>query len=472
MRTAVAAILAGVIVSGVALATTLAQSQPRLERPTTRLTDCTTSGCHSDQTQRKFLHGPNAVHACDACHEHVDPAKHTFQLKRPGRQLCDFCHIDKTGTEGPVVHKPFATGDCTGCHDPHGATNRRMLKKDTTPELCAQCHTDILKGTHKHGPAAADCAACHKAHTADHPRLLSVPKEQLCQTCHEDVGKNAASAKHPHPPAKSDCTACHQPHASDNERVLKLPVEDLCASCHQKTVDSARHAKFTHGALQQGKACLNCHVAHGSEFDKQLVTDPVSACLKCHDKPIVVSKERTVKGVPEIGDPALHKHGAIEKGDCSGCHNVHGGSQSRLLVANYTNSFYQPYSDQAYDLCFKCHSKELAKGDVPEPQTRFRDGNRNLHALHVVNPGGNTAQGRNCRSCHSIHASKFSQLINENVAFGSWKLPINFAATESGGSCSPGCHEPQKYDRVKPVGTLAKPAAAAPVSSPSTTNTK
>jgi predicted CXXCH cytochrome family protein len=225
-------------------------------------------------------------------------------------------------------------------------------------------------------------------------------------------------------------------------------------------VDSAKHAKVTHDAVNQGKACLNCHQPHASEFDKELVSDPVGACLKCHDKPIQVSKDRTVKGVPEIGDPALHKHGAIEKGDCSGCHTVHGGQQTRLLVANYDNKFYQPYSDQAYELCFKCHSKELVKADIPEPQTRFRDGNRNLHAVHVVNPGGNAAQGRNCRACHSIHASRVPQLINESVPFGAWKLPINFSATETGGSCSPGCHEPQKYDRVHPF-NAGKPSAAA-----------
>jgi predicted CXXCH cytochrome family protein len=463
MRQIGAVILAIAIGAGAVWTTVRAQTQPAPTRPTTRTTDCTASGCHAQQKNHSVLHGPNAVGACDACHEHVDPAQHTFQLKRQGRDLCEFCHIDKTGREGTVVHKPFATGDCTGCHDPHGATNRKLLKKDTTTELCTACHTDVLKGSHKHGPAASDCAICHKAHTADHEHLLTMDKKALCTSCHEDVGKQAASSKHPHPPVKSGaCTECHQPHASDQPKILSKPAEELCATCHQKTVDSAKHAKFTHGALQQGKACLNCHAPHGSEFDKQMVADPIAACLKCHDKQIVVGKDHVVKGVPEIGDPKLHKHGAIEKGDCSGCHNVHGGEQSRLLVANYSNTFYQPYSEKLYDLCFKCHSKELIRTDLAEPQTRFRDGNRNLHALHVVAPGGDPSRGRNCRSCHSIHASKYTQLINDKVPFGAWQLPINFSPTESGGSCSPGCHEVQRYDRVKPAGP-PKAAEALPI---------
>lgn len=421
---------------------------PADQRPTIRTMNCTDGGCHAKQTDFKFLHGPSAVKACEACHEYLDPAAHTFEFKRKGRDLCEFCHIDKSGREGPVVHKPVETGDCTGCHNPHGASTRAMLNATSTPALCATCHKDTMNGSHKHGPAAADCTTCHKSHTSSHPHLLSMDSQSLCVSCHEDVGKNAKNAKHPHDPAKSDCLKCHTPHASNQAKVLKQPVQELCASCHQKTVDSAAHAKHTHGALTDGKACMNCHVAHGSEFDKQLSQDPIASCLQCHAKPIEVSKERVVKGVPEIGMANLHKHGAIEKGDCSGCHTVHGGQLDRLLVANYNNSFYQPYTEQAYELCFKCHSKELVMGNTDDPQTRFRDGTRNLHAIHVASD----KNGRNCRSCHSIHASKFTQLINETVPFGSWQLPINFIPNASGGSCSPGCHEPQRYERTAPKG--------------------
>ena len=444
---------------GALLARVGAQSTPPLERPTTRTTDCTSGGCHSAQSDHKFLHGPNAVHACDACHEHLDPAKHTFELKRTGRQLCDFCHIDKTGTEGPVVHKPVATGECLGCHDPHGANNRRMLKKDTTPELCAQCHKEVVSAKHVHKPASEDCELCHKPHTSANEHLLTMDRRSLCLSCHQEVGKTIAGAKHPHDPTKGDCLQCHQAHASNEIKNLKAAPKDLCSSCHQKIADVAAHAKVPHGALTDSRACLNCHLPHGSEHDKQLAADPVAACMACHKDPIVVSKDVTVAGVPELADATLHRHGPIQKGDCAGCHTVHGGERDRLLVANYTKSFYQTYSEESYELCFKCHDKELILAQPATTQTGFRDGTRNLHAVHVKSP----TQGRSCRACHSIHASKFEAEINETVQFGQWKLPINFKPTETGGSCAPGCHKVEKYERVKPAATpVVAPATQPP----------
>jgi hypothetical protein len=33
------------------------------------------------------------------------------------------------------------------------------------------------------------------------------------------------------------------------------------------------------------------------------------------------------------------------------------------------------------------------------------------------------------------------------VPFGHWELPVKYEKTESGGSCTPGCHSLQKYSR-------------------------
>ncbi len=447
-------LFAGIVI----LSNFLAAAQPAANQPpTTRVTDCTTSGCHASETTRKFLHGPNAVQACDACHEHLDPAKHTFQLKRPGRQLCDFCHIDKTGTEGTVVHKPVANGECLGCHDPHGASNRRMLKKETTPELCTQCHKEVLSGSHAHGPAAHDCVTCHKAHTSNFEHLLTMEKRSLCLSCHEEVGKTIAGAKHPHEPTKGDCLQCHQPHSTNQVKALKVSPKELCSSCHQEVAHAAAASKHQHSAVSDDRACLNCHIPHGSDREAQLPKDPATACLACHRNPIVISKERTVPGIPELGVDTLHKHGPVAMGECAGCHDVHGGERDRLLTGNYSMGFYQQFSETTYELCFKCHDKSLVLAQSATSETRFRDGSRNLHAVHV----NNGPQGRSCRACHSVHASKFELQINESVPFGQWKLPINFQPAENGGSCSPGCHKPAKYDRgtSSALPATTKPAA-------------
>lgn len=422
--------------------------------PTTKVLTCTTSGCHAKEMDHQFLHGPAAVSACDACHEYADPVTHAFNLKRPGRQLCDFCHIDKTGTEGPFVHKPVADGDCTGCHDPHGASTRRMLKAATTPELCASCHKEVLTGKHVHKPAGENCAECHLPHTASHAMLLTMDARSLCLRCHADVGSEITASAHPHDPAQGDCLQCHKPHASDEVQALKMSPKDLCISCHEPVGKAIAEATHPHSATTDARACLNCHTAHASEHVKQLFKDPVGACLECHQKPIVTEAKRTIAAVAEVGVDALHRHGSIAEGDCATCHTVHAGQFEKLLVQAHDPAFYQQYSGTSYGLCFSCHDRALVDSEPAGPQTGFRDGGRNLHATHVKRG----ARGQSCGSCHATHASRFETMMADSVAFGQWQLPINFTKTAAGGSCAPGCHKPQTYDRGAPT----TPAAPKP----------
>ena len=74
--------------------------------------------------------------------------------------------------------------------------------------------------------------------------------------------------------------------------------------------------------------------------------------------------------------------------------------------------------------------------------TRFRDGEVNLHRLHV-----NREKGRTCRACHEVHASKNPFHIRDAVPFGGrgWQLEIRFKKAETGGSCAPGCHVERAY---------------------------
>lgn len=417
------------------------------DRPKTKVADCTTSGCHASEKDRTYVHGPVAVSACDACHEYKDASAHTFKMKREGRDLCAFCHIDKTGTEGPVVHEPFAKGECLGCHDPHGSHTRALLKKDTVNDLCISCHTDEMKGKHAHEPAATNCTSCHQSHTSEHVRLLIKEPKELCLSCHDAVGKTIQDSAHPHKPTEGDCLQCHTPHSTDEIRGLKKAPKDLCVSCHEPVGLAITSAAHQHLAATDGKACLNCHTAHGSEHAMQLKADPVQACLECHKKAIVVDKDRTVGSVADIAVPTLHKHGPVEKGECAACHAVHGGELPDLLQEKYGQGFYQPYSEKAYALCFKCHDRALVESETPDKETGFRNGTQNLHAAHV----SKGVQGRSCRACHAPHASRYEKMIADSVSFGQWKLPINFVKTETGGSCMSGCHEPKSYDRVTAV---------------------
>lgn len=432
--------------------------------PRTRVANCTTAGCHASQMNHEVLHGPTAVSACDACHDYVDPAEHTFKLRREGRDLCIFCHIDQSGTEGAFVHAPMGEGKCTACHDPHGSHTRELLRKATVNEVCLECHDQTMTGAHPHRPAAEDCTTCHEAHTSSHAKLLRMPTRDLCTTCHESVTRSISTMAHPHKPAEGDCLTCHSPHSTNAIGGLTQSPKELCLSCHDgvgRTISAASHP---HSVTTDERACLNCHSAHASEHAAQLLKDAVSTCLECHDKPIVVSEAKTVPGVPELAAPNMFLHGPVKVGECSACHTVHGGALAALLIEPYPASFYQTYTDEAYALCFKCHDKALMQPNANEKQTGFRDGTRNLHAVHVATG----PQGRTCRACHAVHASRFKTLMADTVTFGQWKLPLNYTETPTGGSCASGCHKPMSYDRENPVSSAltAPPSAQEPPPSP------
>ena len=74
--------------------------------------------------------------------------------------------------------------------------------------------------------------------------------------------------------------------------------------------------------------------------------------------------------------------------------------------------------------------------------TEFRNGDQNLHYLHI-----NKEKGRSCTNCHDVHAANNTKLIGTTVKFGRWDMPLNFVGTETGGTCATGCHKEQKYDR-------------------------
>jgi hypothetical protein len=77
--------------------------------------------------------------------------------------------------------------------------------------------------------------------------------------------------------------------------------------------------------------------------------------------------------------------------------------------------------------------------------TNFRNGDRNLHFLHV-----NREKGRTCLACHEVHAGSQERKIRVSTPFGEWKIPIKFSMTSTGGTCAASCHVEKKYDRKRP----------------------
>ncbi|NOR66795.1 MAG: hypothetical protein GQ528_05515 [Woeseiaceae bacterium] len=169
--------------------------------------------------------------------------------------------------------------------------------------------------------------------------------------------------------------------------------------------------------------------------------------MTCHDKPIEVSKDKTVGAFAAQIKDMQFLHGPVAEMDCEGCHLTHGSEHFSLLAKEYPPQFYAPFSKENYDLCFSCHSESIVLTRETSDLTDFRNGNTNLHFMHV----NKERRGRTCRSCHATHASNKPRHIRESVPYGKWDLPVGFKNSETGGSCAPGCHLPYAYDRQTPV---------------------
>ncbi|MBI5470907.1 MAG: cytochrome C [Ignavibacteriae bacterium] len=401
---------------------------------------CVTAKCHATFGKAEFVHGPVAANDCTPCHQLLPKETHKFAPLKKAVELCIQCH--EPMKKQAVLHKPVAEGKCTGCHNPHQASQQYMLRGGTTAEMCFGCHNkEMVKKKSAHMPVAeGECLTCHTPHTGDKPKLLVQSGNDLCFECHANMKEDIASAKRVHKPVAEGCVKCHNPHGGDGQSLLGQDVPDQCLTCHKEMREQLAKVIIKHEALDIDKKCMNCHSPHTANLDKQLKEDPMTLCLSCHNQPMA-SPSGTLANMKGVFEKSKDWHGPIREKDCSGCHDVHGAANFRILRFNYPREFYTSFSQDQYELCFACHQPTLVQDASTTTLTNFRDGDRNLHYLHV----NKRVKGRTCRSCHETHASQKEKHIRESVPFGQWSLPIRFEKKLDGGKCSPGCHAPKDY---------------------------
>ncbi len=391
----------------------------------------TCASCHAKMLAGKDVHP--VAQSCDTCHQSVGPhpqkGKKGFKLVQDPPQLCFMCH--EAFGKKPNVHPPVKDGMCTTCHNPHSSDQSKLLVQPVK-DLCTMCHTDKMGFKYMHGPASTgDCTMCHTPHESDNKSLTVKEGQNLCFQCHPDM-EEAMKKKDVHPAILSGCTSCHNPHGSGYNKFLSAEGANLCFQCHPDIGERVEKSKIAHPPIKSERGCVSCHSPHSSDNAKLLLKAGKDLCLGCHTN--IITPDMTVL------------HGPIAQGTCTACHNPHGSPYDKLLLKEFPTDYYTPYTDKEYELCFSCHNREMLHFPETSFATGFRDGNRNLHYLHV----NKSVKGRNCIFCHNVHGSANQKLINKSVLFGKWELPLNFVKTETGGKCSPGCHKPQTYDRKTP----------------------
>ena len=137
-------------------------------------------------------------------------------------------------------------------------------------------------------------------------------------------------------------------------------------------------------------------------------------------------------------------HGPIRDGSCTGLPRAaRRQGDAKLLVESFPATAYVPYTDTAYALCFSCHERDLLQYPDTSFATGFRDGERNLHYLHV----NNAQKGRSCVLCHNLHGGTNDALIAESVP-------------SAAGSCRSSSSRPRTAAAAPPAATARRPTTA------------
>jgi predicted CXXCH cytochrome family protein len=312
-----------------------------------------------------------------------------------------------------------------------------------------------VKAAWQHSPYAnGDCSICHARNDRKNPGPVTTQGNELCFGCHEEFS-GLMSAKHTHKPAVQACLTCHNPHDSMQRKLLNADIFDQCTSCHVGIKETVAHATTKHGALTQGKKCLSCHNPHASNVEKLLTALPYDQCVACHSQEGLKDDNGVLlTNFKKLLDANKVQHSPVESKDCSACHEVHGSTNFRLLVADYPAKFYAPYAPENYALCFGCHNDKVAAEPQTTTLTNFRDGTRNLHYVHV----NKADRGRTCRACHEVHASPNAHQLRESVPYGpkGWALKVGYEPTATGGTCARTCHDAKTYVNRTASGAKAK----------------
>ncbi len=301
-----------------------------------------------------------------------------------------------------------------------------------------------------------NCSICHQKDDPKKPGPMKASTNKLCLGCHEPQRMNLVNSRVVHKPVSKDCSYCHNAHNSRYRRLLYRQPLKLCTTCHRGIRSSSKN-RSQHDAVSKKRGCKNCHASHSSNSRGLLLSSQYSLCIKCHGKDNVKDdKGRVLVNIKKLGEEKKVHHEPFAKKNCSACHRPHGSRNHRLLVAEYPEESYASFEEETYGLCFKCHEKERITLPETDDMTGFRDGENNLHFVHVIKMD----RGRPCRYCHEDHATQNSHLVRESVPYGTsgWKLKLNYENTETGGSCAKTCHDTKVYDNkgIRPVDIAAR----------------
>ncbi len=337
----------------------------------------------------------------------------------------------------------------------------------------------LLSGSHGNASVMAkSCRACHRGMT-----MALSGEESACLSCHGDAIARQSMIQNGY--LSLDGGGSLYDVASDLRKPYNHPVLTIQGVHRQQerlpeeVANAARHSE-----------CVDCHDPHLSEKNNpfrglkgrrvgNLITDienEYELCYRCHSESAnmpggfsdkhgefkasnpsfhPVEEEGKNTNVVSLKDPYVaqkEKPNQVSRISCSDCHGSddpngakgpHGSNNKGLLSLNYQQEDGSLESEQAYSLCYKCHSRASILSDESFA----------YHSLHIQGRMGSLGGGTSCFTCHDAHgSSQYPHLIkfNQDVVFENALGDLNYKAqgfTARHGSCSLNCHGVEHVDQ-------------------------
>lgn len=358
------------------------------------------------------------------------------------------------GINDPHVAYNPVTDSCGGCHRSHTAPGIVVRANWPEESVCFVCHTATGNGTNvqpaftnytntttrffKHNVAGnngvhrvtessgaafggasrhVECEDCHQAHEATRDATTGTTKAPMIQPA-----MNAMSGVDP------TWTSTGAPFSFSAMPQAQREYQ-VCLKCHSSYTTLPMYQPDGWGCTTSGCTTRN-YVANGL---RKLTSAHASQVLDTRDMAQAFNPyNASYHPVVAQGKNTLAPAGGFVAGwsttsmvYCSDCHTnatpatggtgPHGSPRLHLLdgANEYTTVDPTNRTNVALgtgEICFKCHNVTTyaPANNQNATNTRFRDGNNNLHELH----SGSGGERAPCYVCHNSHGSDQLRLIN------------------------------------------------------------
>lgn len=217
------------------------------------------------------------------------------------------------------------------------------------------------------------------------PKLLNDEGRDLCLKCHVRVGMEIDTKSVVH----ARCWAIPA-----SAMIRTPPTSRACCSRPRPPSSAPNATRTCTGGAHPGQqpstppsppsAAAPTATSPTRATNASLLEDePKNLCFECHNQPIELPDGTKLVNMKKVIDSGKSLHSTVARAGASSATDIHGGDHRHLLNDEYPSDMYYPFSESSYALCFSCHDRHLVLDQKTSGATGFRNGEMNLHFVHV-----------------------------------------------------------------------------------------